>query len=205
MSERKEEYVQPDGTRLRSRQRGARMVSPGYIAELAIVESRRIPVKYFVASAERESSFATNEVDTEPNGYISEGLYQLSKSEASDVGMAGADLLDPVLSTRVFAKLQERRLSAIAKLTGNVLKEPDVWAYLAIAHNQGLGACLKTIKMYGLDWKEYKARNPTSRICAYGDACISGGSRWREVKTLNPAYDGTDPTEARFAGLEVDE
>jgi hypothetical protein len=58
----------------------------------------------------------------------------------------------------------------------------DVWAYLALAHNQGLGAALKTIRTYGLDWDAYKKRNPTmTGIIEYGDDCISGGPAWKAM------------------------
>jgi len=181
---RREEYVLPDGRRTTSRRTGARLIPPLQVAELAWAATTRIHAKFFVATAERESGFATNEVDTEPNGFVSEGLYQLSAEEADDIGMHDADLLDPVISTRVFARLQERRLSAIirAAIGPPILREPDVWAYLGLAHNQGLSAALKTIKTYGLNWDAYKERNPTSRICRYGDAMIDGGTRWPEVE-----------------------
>ena len=55
----------------------------------------------------------------------------------------------------------------------------SLWAYLALAHNQGLAAALKTIAKYGVDWPAYKARNPQlADMGRYGDDCITGGSKW---------------------------
>lgn len=179
MGIRTEQYKKSDGS-LSNNRHDAIRVSPAYIAGLILQISTPIPVAYVIGTADHESTFATNEIDTEPSGFISKGLYQISDDEATDVGMKGADLLDPVVATQVFVKLQEHRLAALDKAAPNA-KVPDKWAYLAIGHNQGTSAMLKTIANYGLDWMAYKGRNPTSKILAYGDDVISGGSHWVEV------------------------
>lgn len=133
----------------------------------------RIPVQFAVGTAEHESTFTINEVDTEPSGFVSKGIFQLSDDEARSAGMPDADLLSLDDSARVFARISEKRLDALisaAKLDPAALPA-DVWAYLALAHNQGLGAALKTVKAYGLDWSAYKQRNPdlVASIGRYGD------------------------------------
>lgn len=141
-----------------------------------------IPSTFAVGTAQHETNFAINELDTEENGFQTWGIYQISKEEAKEVGMPDADLLNLVSASQVFAKLMEKRLIEIVKackLQGTPYVEfpKDIWAYLAIAHNQGLAASLKTIKSYGLDWEGYKKRNPTIRIVSsgYGDDVITGG------------------------------
>ncbi len=180
------------------------IVRPGEVRRLAILSCVLIPPQYFVATAEHESGFCTNEIDTEPTTKQSFGLYQVDDGEAADVGEPSADLLDPVICTRVFARLQERRLARLIDEFGR--REPDIYAYLGLAHNEGLGAAQKTLRRYGMDWAEYKRRNATNaalmrskaithdqddaaeketervrRISAYGDAMISGGTRWNEA------------------------
>lgn len=128
--------------------------------------------RYFLGTAQHEPvDFATNEVDTEESGYVSKGIWQLGVEEATSVGMHDADLLDLEESTIVFCKVTERRSVAITQAMRN--RNPDVImpasviapntpgfnAYLMIAHNQGLAACLKTIALHGLDWASYKMRN----------------------------------------------
>jgi hypothetical protein len=60
----------------------------------------------------------------------------------------------------------------------------DTWAFLAIAHNEGLGAAEKTIMAHGLNWSAWKKRNPRlAAMAAYGDDCITGGDRWAEANS----------------------
>lgn len=186
----------------------ARLVDPGELRRMAIASSIIIPPQFFVATADHETGFCQNEVDTEPGGFVSKGLFQVSDDEAAEVGHAGADLLDWVISTRVFARLQEGRLRRILEHVQERL--PDVWAYLGLAHNEGLGTwdaggrgALGTLFRFGMDWERYKARNfgaaqvrlsrassaeerssatheveRVRRISAYGDDMINGGDHW---------------------------
>lgn len=161
-------------------------IDPATVAMLARQATARIPAQYFVGTAQHESNFAANEIDTEESGYVSKGLYQIAEDEAAPI-MHGANLCDPVIATLVFARLQERRLDAILAHVPNA-KQPDVWAYLAIAHNEGLGTwaadgkgALGTICRNGVNWPGYKARNYGRPICDYGDDVISGGARWLQI------------------------
>jgi hypothetical protein len=100
------------------------------------------------------------------------------------------------VATLVFAKLQEQRLDAI--LTHVPMVEPDVWAYLGLAHNEGLGlfaprteenkhGVLVSLYEHGqrMDWPGFIERNRGTeygdRAIRYGSAMISGGSKWAEA------------------------
>lgn len=178
---RRTEYLLADGTRSSSRA-DAQVVEAGQVVASALKFSSLIAPQFFVGTAQHETNFAVNEEDTEESGYVSTGIYQLSRGEAVSVGLPLASLVDLDDSSQVFASLCEARFRAIALAAGFDTSAPpaDAWAYLAIAHNQGLTAALKTINQYGLDWAGYKARNPSVRIVSsgYGDDVISGGASW---------------------------
>lgn len=60
---------------------------------------------------------------------------------------------------------------------------PDLWSYIAISHNQGLGAALKSIATYGMGWQRYRDENGQSvNVSAvrdngvYGDDVQTGGA-----------------------------
>lgn len=167
---RKEEFV-PDGHRVRT--------SPAEVVAAWLRYTQRIPAEFALGTAQHESNFTLNEVDTEESGFTSKGVFQLSEEEANDVDFPEADLLDLEDATKVFCLLCERRLQRIIQVA-NLHAEnlpADVWAYLALAHNQGLDAALKSIERYGLNWTAYKQRNPQFKgMAAYGDDVISGGS-----------------------------
>jgi len=140
-----------------------------------------IPAQYALGTAQHESNFTLNEVDTEVSGYVSKGIFQLADGEAAEVGFAGANLLELEDSTVVFAALCEKRLKVlVAAVALNMSALPrDIWAYLAMAHNEGLQAALGTLRQHGLDWAAYKARNPSlTSMAVYGDDAISGGEKW---------------------------
>jgi hypothetical protein len=179
LAQRIEQYL-PDGQRV-------------FAAPLDIVTAWRqhttlIPAQYALGTAQHETSFALNEVDTETSGYVSKGIYQLADSEAADVGFDRANLLELEDATIVFSALCEKRLKVLARALNLGLDAlpSDIWAYLAIAHNQGLQAALKTLRLHGLDWAAYKQRNPTlTGIAAYGDDVISGGEKWTHAFELS--------------------
>jgi hypothetical protein len=174
-----------------------------------------IDARYALGTAQHESGFALNERDTEPSGFVSMGIYQISQDEMNHVGMRQADPYDLEECTIVFAQLTEERLKAIVRSIGHFPSEsPDANAYLFIAHNQGLAACLKSIKLHGMDWTAYKKRNGDAartvlhdavnaspvdatavqlateklrwwdKVFAYGDDVISGGSEWPNAKPV---------------------
>lgn len=153
--------------------------SPQQVADAWQRYSTRIPVSFAVGTVTRESGFDPLCRTPEGNGTISLGLYQVNAGEAAQAGEAGADLTDGETCTRIYARLAESRLDSIL-LYGD--REPDVWAYLGTAHNQGLGAVQTTLSKYPMDWTAYKSRNPTHPEWArYGDSCIDGGERFGEV------------------------
>lgn len=142
----------------------------------------RIPARYFMGTAQHETNFATNEIDTEDSGYVSKGIFQLSDGEAVQVGSPTANLYDLDDAMRVLAKLQEGRLDQILRLAPTAA-EPDLMAYLSIAHNQGLGltdaeitpatsahdrfkGALGTIRAHGCNWSAYTARNLDEAMAA---------------------------------------
>lgn len=175
---REERYFYPVSTIESSTSRKkAILTTPKEVIRIAGLLPTSLSMRFLVGSAQHESNFAINEVDTEVSGFQTFGIFQLSKDEAKEMGSPNADLLDLYTSTRIFCRLMEKRLTSITKAS-NLTSKEDYWAYLAIAHNQGLGACLKTIKNHGLDWEAYKKRNPKIRIVSsgYGDDCITGGS-----------------------------
>lgn len=168
--------------------------------------SQIIPAQYAVATADHESSFTTNEIDTEPSGFVSKGIFQLSDEEATSVRLPGVDLLQLENSVKVFTILQESRMQKIVAAAGLRMACPpaDVWSYLSIAHNQGLDAALKSIASHGLGWDDYKNRNIAEAalattqpnlsddeirqrkiklewwhsVASYGDDTITGGPFW---------------------------
>lgn len=175
---RKVEYI-PDGIPIRAT-----------VAEvIAAWPSKRIPPQYAVGTASHEvnttrAGFAINERDEEEpdkhgNVYVSDGPFQISRSEAIWVGMPRANLFDLVEASRVFAKLQEERLGAIMRAARITAPVPDVWAYLGMSHNFGLSATMLTIHDHGLDWQKWCERNPThTSAIAYFSDCITGGPHW---------------------------
>jgi len=174
---RKEEFP-PSGKRI--------IASRSGVEEEWKKATSRIPVRFALGTAEHESNFTINEVDTEPSGFVSKGIYQISDEEAAGVGEKGVNLLDLTNNSRVFAKMMGKKLDAIYKALGSEPKGTEVrdqWAYLFIAHNQGLGAATKTIKAFGMNWERYKERNLKAsagtdkekfwkKVVAYGDDVI---------------------------------
>lgn len=213
-------YMLPDGSISKSKT-GAHRVAPQLVADLARKLETGIPPQFFVATAERETNFATNEIDVEEDGFTSQGLFQICNGrwynpDTNSWSYGGraectvaTDLLDPAVAVNTFNIIQTLRLRNIqtaAAQKGN-FTGVDVWAYLGLAHNEGLEAALKTIKNYGLDWLAYKQRNGVcafhlqgnslwtmpcdpnkpctdygKKIGRYGDSMITGGTRWIEVK-----------------------
>ncbi len=179
MTQRREEFP-PDGKRISA--------PPHQVAATWRIHTHVIPPQFAVGTADHESSFTLNEVDVEPSGYVSKGIFQVSEDEAREVGMPRADLLQLEDATTVFVALCERRLFQL-RAAAAVVAASDIWAYLAIAHNAGLHTALQSIRRFGLDWAGFKVRNVKpedphawgSKIARYGDDVISGGMYWKAL------------------------
>jgi hypothetical protein len=170
---RKVEFI-PDGKRV--------FVSPQEVADAWLLRATGIPAQYAVGTAQHETDFTVNERDTEPSGFVSIGVFQLSQDECNEAGMPHADLLTLEDSCAVLAMIAGKRLSAILKAASLSAPVPDCWFYLALAHNEGLGACLKTLAAHGMNAAAWTARNPQlAQAAAYFNDCVTGGARWGEV------------------------
>lgn len=169
----------PSGTR--------HTATPSAVAHAWRARTAKIPAQYAVATAQHESDFTVNEVDTEPSGFVSKGIFQLSDEELHEAGLAnpGGDLLTLEGAVDVLATIAGRRLDRILAAAKLDAPTPDVWFYLALAHNEGMGACLKTIAAHGLDaaaWTERnKGRESLAQAAKYFNDCITGGAKWSTV------------------------
>lgn len=163
---------------------GSRIVAQPRDIVLTWMRHTALDPRYALGTGLHETSYALNEKDTEDSGYVSMGLYQIGQDEMTHVGMSQANPYDLEECTIVFAKLTEERYKVIWSALGT-LPSPDMQtayngeltrryaslnAYLSIAHNQGLAAALKTIKLHGLDWTDYKQRNLTEAERAVEEA-----------------------------------
>ena len=194
LSSRLEEYVLDGLPPTTVRRQGAMLVTTQTIASAV---TSVIDAKYFVATAFHESNGALNEVDTEiatqdnPLGFMSYGLYQISSEEALAHGFTAEDMIYLDKSTTCMIKLAEQHRSALRwKLNmagsapdpdytdsaGVVYDGGDMRAYLAIAHNCGLGVALRSVEAYGMSWTRFMQRNPTMPVVAhgYGTSCATG-------------------------------
>lgn len=188
---RLEEYVRP-GLPPTTDRHAAKLVTGQQVydavtkAQKALGGQGNISPKYYVATCFHESG-CVNEWDTEiatascPEGFQSVGAFQIGPDEAKRFGFALADMLDLDKATQCMIKLAEANRQALrtyAKLAPNAPDPDCINAYLALAHNQGLGAAKATIQRYGMNWETYKQRNPGSRIIPYGNDCLTGGSHY---------------------------
>lgn len=196
MAQRREEY-EVAGVRYPTRDH-ARLVSPAFVAATCRI-SARVPAGYFVATARHESGFAANEVDTEPSGFVSWGLFQISDEEARAIRLPGARaMLDPVAACVAMVRLAERHLDDLEHLLGRAAPRPDAWAYLSVWHNQGARAARATVAAHGCRWGDpgilpaldapgtYRRRNHDAsasdpakaawfaKVFRYGDDCALG-------------------------------
>ncbi len=165
-------------------------------AELGLTN---IDPRYFVGTCFHESG-CTNEWDTEVatascvTGFMSVGAFQIGEEEAKRFGFMLDDMLELDKACRCMVQLAEANrtgLRTAAQLgdlpdldytdaKGALWRAGTMRAYLAIAHNHGLGYAQRTITAYGMDWAKYQARNPTDNIVAhgYGEDCVTGGANW---------------------------
>ncbi len=223
---RLEEYVQPDGMSPTTDRRTAIPVTGTEVRDAIMQAQARLSLgnidpRYFVATCHHEAG-CLNEWDTEiatiacPVGYVSVGPYQIGEEEARRYGHRLEDMLDLGLASTCMVRLAEdnrRSIRATAGLAGNT-PDPDhvdeagvQWpggamrAYLAIAHNKGLGFVRLTVQRNQINWLAYKERNPYDNLVdhGYGDDCVTGGPTWpsapsglRLLFLTSPRMTGTD-------------
>lgn len=156
--------------------------------------------RYYVGTCFHEAG-CLNEWDTEiatascPPGFVSVGPYQIGDEEARRYGFKLEDMVDLDKATACMVRMAEdnrRGLRAAAGLS-DASPDPDhvdssgrrwpggvMRAYLAIAHNKGMGFARLTIQRFRMDWSSYKERNPSDNIVdhGYGDDCVTGGPWW---------------------------
>lgn len=166
--------------------RDAIIVTPDTVVQAVRRCGTSIAEQYFLGTAKHESNWAVNERDMEPPDssgfrFVSWGIFQLSPEEAAAAGRPSASLLSLDDSTYILAQLTERRRIAIRAELKIDPEAPDpegIEAYYAIGHNQGSRAMLTTIRLHGVNWRGYKARNPSIRIVSsgYGDDVLPRSS-----------------------------
>ncbi len=239
-----EEYVRENGLPPTTNRAHAKKLTAQDVTEAVAKAQRKtgfqlVDPRYFVATCFHEAG-CENEWDTEiatmraPHGFVTVGAYQISQEEAEKFGFKLEDMLDLAKATMCFVRLTESNRLAIRGAAGIPERQPDpdytdvngvVWkgglvrAYLAITHNKGVGFMQKTVKTYGLNWDEYKRRNPTDNIVAraYAEDCITGGPHWpssgtavpklmeRTLQLKKPFMTGEDVKELqRYLGIAVD-
>jgi hypothetical protein len=223
-----EEYVRSDGQFPTPDRRFAQMVTGQQVLEVVVKAQTRINLtnidaRYFVGTCFHEAG-CVNEWDTEvatascPPGFVSVGAYQIGDEEARRYGFRLEDMADLDKSTECMVRLAEDNRRGIRLAAGLAADVPDpdytdpagnVWkggamrAYLAIAHNHGMGYVKLTISRYKLDWPGFKQRNPTDNIVdhGYGEDCVTGGPQWpggamgaRLLFLTQPPMNGPDVT-----------
>lgn len=115
--------------------------------------------------------------------------YVVGDDELARVGMKGEDLLDPEISVRAYSRLAEAnfdRVLAAWRMTpaGQVATayDPDLFAYLALGHNEGLAAVSKTIAFHGMRWgaapgvRSYKGGNGACDVHCLPKAMAGGAA-----------------------------
>jgi len=169
---RKEEFL-PDGIR--------RLAIASDIISTWRAATTVIPAQFALGTAQHEASFTVNEKDTEPSGYISMGIFQLGQEEIDHVKVPGADVYTLAGSVALYVPLALERLHKLLVISflDATCPPADIWFYLAMAHNMGLGAALKSIKEHGLNAAAWTARNPQlAQAAVYFNDCITGGKHW---------------------------
>lgn len=232
---RLEEYVLDDGRPPTTNRLSARFVTGQQVLDAIIkaqadLQMTNIDPRYYVGTCFHEAG-CENEWDTEiatascVPGFVSVGAYQIGQEEAGRFGFKLEDMLDLDKSSSCMIQLAEynrKQVRIAAKLIGND-QDPDytdangtVWkagtmrAYLAIAHNHGVGYMHATVARYGLDWGAYKTRNPADNIVNhhYGEDAVTGGPQWpgatpthRLLYLTQPLLIGSDVTALQNALL----
>lgn len=196
---RLEEYVLVEGAPTQNRVYAIRVsgqqVLDAVLAAQKATGLANIDPRYYVGTCFHEAG-CVNEWDTEvaspscPPGFVSVGAYQIGQEEAERFGFKLEDMLDLEKSTECMVHLAEANRAAIRAAAKLANDTPDpaygTWiagamrAYLAAAHNHGVGFIRQAIANWGIDWDKYRAARPTDLIVAhgYGQDCITGGPYW---------------------------
>jgi hypothetical protein len=182
----------------------------------------RIPARVAVAMASHETNLTLNERDTEQHDdsstVVTEGIFQLQRSEAVRALLPTADLMTLADSCQILAYLLEGYLDSIisvandayanglgkAPLDGDGNPIDDVWAFVAVTHNAGPGSAtagvgsrgtLPGIAHLGLSWPSAwtQAHPSLTRQVAYGSDAITGGPDWSAALDAIQAAPGASP------------
>jgi hypothetical protein len=224
---RLEEYLR-DGLPPTTDRRAAIMLAGQQVLDAVSAAQARLSLstidpRYYVGTCFHEAG-CLNEWDTEvatasnPTGFVSVGPYQIGDEEARRYGFKLEDMVILDKATECMVRMAEdnrRGLRTAAGFVGTTL-DPDYvdaaghrWpgggmrAYLAIAHNKGMGFARSTIQKYRMDWPAYKGRNPHDNIVdhGYGDDCITGGRHWPGTVKASPRL--LYLTQPRMTGPDV--
>lgn len=210
---RLEEYVRDDGSPPTTDRAYAKRVTGEQVLDairhaFVVYMKNAIDERYFVGTVFHEAG-AANEWDTEvatpsnPTGFVSVGPYQIGQEEAERFGYSLAEMLDLDKASICMTNLANANRTALrfyaqlppqapdpdyVSADGTVWKAGTMRAYLAIAHNHGLGYAKATIAAHGMDWAAYKVRNPKDLIVAhgYGEDCVTGGPFYPHDTSSDP-------------------
>ena len=83
-----------------------------------------VSAAYALGTAQHETNYALNEVDTEVSGFVSSGIFQLSEEEKGEAGLPSADLLTLEGATDVLAAIAEQRLTRILVVHRPAVADP---------------------------------------------------------------------------------
>lgn len=158
-------------------------VTPQAVADALARAGTSIPAPFYLGVVSHESGFKLDAQTPESGGRVSLGLFQILAGEVNQSYSTAAFLNSLDAQAELMVRRTEANRARLRDAAGLAPGDPDPWdmgAYLALAHNQGIGAALETVNTYGMDWVAYKARNPGARILAYGDDCLyDAGLRYR--------------------------
>lgn len=171
---------------------------------------REIPTSWAVGCALHEGNYAVNIRNVESNGHTTGGVFELdlpsgppylNAGDAAATGMLEKSPFDLDDACAILAVLLRRYKVLIIRAANKwnaanglpaidpTAPPSDVYSYMAIGHNQGIGAALKSINTYGMNWAAYKARPENAGVNVaidrgsgiYGDDVVSGGVDFSEA------------------------
>lgn len=224
-----EEYVR-DGLPPTTDRRAAVMLTGQQVLDAVTRAQARLGLcavdpRYYIGTCFHEAG-CLNEWDTEiatssyPPGFVSVGPYQIGDEEARRYGFKLEDMINLDKASDCMVRMAEDNRKGLRTAAGLAGATPDPdyvdaigrrWpgggmrAYLAIAHNKGMGFARLTIQRYRMDWPAYKERNPHDNIVdhGYGDDCVTGGPKWPETTSTEPRL--LYLTQPRMKGPDVTE
>jgi len=226
LTARVEEYVRDGQPPTTDRRAAVRLTGQQVLDAVVAAQSRlrlgNIDPRYYVATCFHEAG-CLNEWDTEiasPSciaGYVSVGPFQIGDEEARRYGFKLEDMVDLGKATECMIRMAEDNRKSLRAVLGLAPDKEDPgyvdlsgrsWpggtmrAYLAVAHNKGMGYARLTIHRYGMDWDAYKSRNVHDNLVdhGYGEDCITGGPQWPGAA---PAPRLLCLTEPRMTGPDV--